>query len=166
MLSCAAADRLVTACLRGDLLSAVAAVADGSSVNGKGVLPGWSAVLPLTVAVASKQLDVVAWLLSHGADPNGDTVMTTGARHSTAAILQLLIDVGGDVNRGVSGRPLLFPAIDGGREDNVEVLLAQPCTDLTVTNHGKTLEQYVRNSGGPAVADLIADEVSGAFRTD
>ena len=46
------------------------------------------------------------------------------------------------------------------------MLLAQPCTDLTVTYYGKTLEQYVRNSGGPAVADLIADEVSGAFRTD
>ena len=41
-----AADRLVTACLRGDLLSAAAAVADGASVNGKGVLSTQQVRLP------------------------------------------------------------------------------------------------------------------------
>ena len=41
---------------------------------------------------------MVVWLLTHGADPNGDRVMWNGAFYRTAATLQLLIDAGGDVN--------------------------------------------------------------------
>ena len=105
------ADRLVTACDEGDLPSAKAAVADGASVNEEGRTPGWRRpVLPLAASVARKHHDVVVWLLSHGADPNGVDVMFYGARNSTTAILQLLIDAGGDVNRKSSGDPPLFAA--------------------------------------------------------
>ena len=104
--------------------------------------------------------DVVVWLLSHGADPNGDAVMAEGARYSTAAILQLLIDAGGDVNRETDGRPPLFWAMDDIREDNVRVLLAQPSLDFTIKCDGKTPQQYARDTGKPAAVDVIAQEVS------
>ena len=111
-------------------------------------------MLPLTGAVFKKHHDVVVWLLSHGADPNGDKVMRFGAIFSTAAILQLLIDAGGDVN-GNGGRPQpLFSAILY-LEGNAQLLLAQPCLDL-----GDTPKLYALVFRSP-LADVIAQEVSG-----
>ena len=157
------ADRLVAACAVGDLPSAKAAVADGASVNGQGMASGWDPLLPLTAAAALRHRhDVVVWLLSHGADPNGDEVMFCGARLSTAAILQLLIDVGGDVNRDCFGLAPLFTAVNGcDSMDKVRVLLAQPSLDFTITYEDKTPEQWARDNYRPAVADMIAQEVSG-----
>ena len=114
------ADRLAMACYKGDLPSAKAAVADGASVNEKGRALGWGVDLPLVPAVDQRHHDVVVWLLSHGADPNGEGVMWYGAWYSTAAILQLLIDAGGDVNRasGIYGGPPLFTAVEYNSKDN------------------------------------------------
>ena len=155
------ADRLATACRSGDLLSSQAAFADGASVNRAGLAPGCGTALPLCAAVASKHSDVVRWLLSRGANPNGDEVMGYGAYMSTTVILKLLIDAGGDVNRDSWGRPPLFWAMISQSEDKVRVLLAQPSLDFTVTYVGKTPEQYAREEGKPALADAIAQEVSG-----
>ena len=155
------ADRLVTACASGDLPSAKAAVADGASVNGQGMASGWDPVLPLESATLGQHHDLVVWLLSHDADPNGDRVMFCGARLSTAAILQLLIDAGGDVNRESGGEPPLVSAVRGWYgEDNVPVLLAQPSLDFTVEFNGKTPEQWARDNHRPELADMIAQEVS------
>ena len=155
-------DQLVTACISGDLPSAKAAVAGGASVNDEGKGPGWLfAMLPLAAAVDSGRHDVVVWLLSHGADPNGGYVIFHGAWNSTAAILQLLVDAGGDVNRLSGSRPPLVVAIGSNSEDKVRVLLAQPSLDVTATYDGKTPEQYARDEGKPAVADMIAQEVRG-----
>ena len=122
------ADRLVTACANGDIRSGKEAILNGASVNEEGWLPWGVSVLPLAAAV---QLDfeldhhhVIVWLLSLGADPNGDDVMYYGTIRSTAAILQLLIDAGGDVNRSSHGQPPLFWAVGENREDKVRVLLA------------------------------------------
>ena len=158
------ADRLVTACYNGDLPSAKAAVADGASVNQKGMALEWCSEPPLSAAVDMQHHDVVVWLLSHGADPNGANVMWYGACHSTAAMLQLLIDAGGDVNRECCEEPgpPLFPVVwDGNGEDNVRVLLAQPSLDLTIKCDGESPEENARNADRPAVADMIAQEVSG-----
>ena len=153
------ADRLVAACYNGDLLAAEAAIADGAAVNEKGKPPsyirGWSSTwLPLKAAVVNDHLDVVVWLLSHGGDPNGDAVMSCAARDSTTDILQLLIDAGGDVNRRSDRELPLFAALYGQREDNFPVLLAQPSLDLTVTNDGRTPEQYAFTYGS---FDLVMD---------
>ena len=160
------ADRLVSACFNGDLPSAESAVADGANVIEKGTVPGWGVKRPpLTAAVSQAHHDVVVWLLSHGADPNGDQVMSWGARQRIAAILQLLIDAGGDVNRKSGGYTPLFLAINNSSEENVRVLLAQPSLDFTVKYGGKTPEQYGRDYGMPVLADMVAEEVSGkSFR--
>ena len=155
------ADRLANACEIGDLESVKAAVTDGASVNEEGWVLDWvGTVLPLVAAVRNKHHDVVVWLLSHGANPNGEAVMANGAGYSSAAILQLLIDAGGDVNRMSVGEPPLFYAVDGNSKDNVRVLLAQPSLDFTVMHTGKTAEQYARDNGRPGLADMIAEEVS------
>ena len=150
------------ACYSGDLPSAKAAVADGASVNEKGMVPAFGGTyLPLAAAVASKQRGVVVWLLSHGADPDGDGVMWYAAITSSADNLQLLLDAGGDVNRKSSGEPPLFAAVRWNKRDNVRVLLAQPCLDFTTTSYeDKAPEQYAHDNGKPAVADMIAQEVS------
>ena len=155
------ADRLVAACANGDLPSAEAAVADGASINGKGKAPGIRGMqLPLVAAVFKKHHDAVVWLLSHGADPSGEMVMCFGAWYSTTAILQLLIDAGGDVNQGGGVEPALFAAVRGVRsKDNVRVLLAQPSLDCTIGYLDETPEQWARDKGGRAVADMIAREV-------
>ena len=155
------ADQLTVACADGDLPSAKAAVADGASVNEKGVGWGRTPVFPLRAALARQQDDVVVWLLSHGADPNTDEVMFHGAWYSAAAMLQLLIDAGGDVNRESYEELPLFCAVLDNREDKVRVLLAQPSLDCTIACDGKTAEQYARDTGKPALADMIAQEVSG-----
>ena len=163
------ADRLVAACRIGDLPSAKTAVADGASVNEA----GWcNTTLPLVAAVLNEHHDVVVWLLSRGADPNGDCVMANGADrvlaiNNNATILQLLIDAGGDVNRSSSGRPPLFTAVNCNSQDKVRMLLAQPSLDFTVTYEGQTPEQYARAYGTPALTALITHEVSGrsAWRT-
>ena len=157
------ADRLVRACWDGDLPSAKAAVADGASVNKEGRTAGWIGPwLPLVSAARRQHLDVVVWLLSHGADANGDRVMWHGGCNGTDAILQLLVDAGGDVNRSSGWGPPLFPAVYGdGSEDKVRVLLAQPSLEFTTTYQGKTPEQYALDNRRPAAADMIAQEVSG-----
>ena len=100
---------------------------------------------PLAIAVARQHCDVVVWLLSHGADPNGYDVTLLGAHNSTSTILQLLMDAGGDVNRDSGRVPLLFIAVRGfNSEDKVRVLLAQPYLDLTTKYKGRTSEQDAR----------------------
>ena len=118
-------------------------------------------MLPLVAAVCKKHHDVVVWLLSHGADPNGEWVLLNGAGYSTTAILQLLIDAGGDVNDKCCGAPTpLFRTLDDEDEANMRLLLAQPSLDFTRTSTGKRPEQYARHHGKADLADIIAQEVS------
>ena len=159
-LSSSLAHRLVTACGKGDFRAAEAAIADGASVNEAGTAPHWGgAVLPLVTALHSQRDDVVVWLLSRGADPNGDRVMCYGVGCGTAASLQLLIDAGGDVNGESGGWPPLFTAVYG-RCEPVRVLLAQPSLDPAIIHLGRTVEQYAGDVGKPALVDMIAQEVS------
>ena len=120
---------------------------------------------PLAAAVIHKRLDVLVWLLSRGADPNREDVVMTAAIYSTADILQLLIDAGSDVNWEWDGAPLLMYILTSRSAlMSLRVLLAQPSLTLTSKlNRGKTPEQYPRDIGRPDLADMIAQEVSGAL---
>ena len=117
-------------------------------------------MVPLT---AVRRADFVVWLLSHGADPNGDSVMHYAAWSFTAAVLQLLIDAGGDVNRYSGFQRPLFLAVHFNCENHLRVLLAHPYLDLAVTCDDRTPEQYAHHFGKPALADMIAQEVRRGF---
>ena len=159
------ADRLVAACWNRDLPSAQAAIADGASVTEPGKESGWGGWwLPLKAAVYKQHLDLVVWLLSLGADPNSDGVMYYGAGYGTPAILQLLIDAGGDVNRESRKRLPLTKAAENNRDRNAQVLLAQPALDFTVTRKGKTPEQWARDERRHRIIKLIEEEVRGRGR--
>ena len=148
--------QLVHACWRSDVHAVAAAIAGGANVNGKASPPGWlSTVGPLWAAVAWPNVDVATVLLSHGADPNGEGVMTAGNSHGTPDVLQLLIDAGGDVN--VPERP-------GSGAGILRVLLAEPAYDLTCSRHTtKPIEREVLFGGlYPALSAMIACEVSPA----
>ena len=152
---------LATACADGDLPSALAAIAGGACVNEIGETL-FGTVLPLAAAAHKQHHDVVVWLLSLGADPNGDTVMYDGTVNSTPDILQLLIDTGGDVNRESGGVQPLFWAVEGISELSVRVLLGEPSLDFTVLFEGKTPEQFARYHHELALADMVGQEVRGA----
>ena len=164
----------MVACFNGDVGSAAAAVSAGACVNDAGfkLAPdGWGSRVPLWAAVANEHHDVVVWLLARGADPNLDagSVLDYGICYSSPGILQLLIDAGGSVNRdyavtaagGASGRPPLFLATYWSRDDMVRVLLAQPGLDVAAVRGGKTADEEAREDDKPALARLIAEEVSG-----
>ena len=156
------ANRLVTACYRGDMAGAKAALADGASVNEAGSVPGWGrAQPPLVAAVYRKHYDTVVWLLSHGAHTNGVLITTDVIAVVSSDVLQVLIDVGGDVNQHGGVLPPLFMAVLCDVEANAWVLLAQPSLDLDIANGDRTAEQFARFHGLPALADAIAKEVSG-----
>ena len=156
------ADRLLTACFNDDLPSVKAAVADGASVNEEGTAPDSRTYTPLAAAIFTIHPNVVVWLLSHGADPNGRGVMWYGAHFCTTAILQLLIDAGGDFSGDNGGQPPLFAVVRGfNSEDNVRALLAQPCLDCTKIYCSQTTEQSAPHLRRLALADVIAEEVSG-----
>ena len=157
-------DRLVAAAGAGDVAAATAVIAQGAHVNTKGTAPSWRwPVLPLYAAVAARQYDAASTLLKHGADPNGDCVMHVCCRHGTPEILQLLVAMGGDVNRESGGwRPLFVViGVHGGGDagGKLRVLLATAALDLTATHDHKTPEQYARFWDRDDLADAIATEV-------
>ena len=155
------ADRLVSACWQGDVQAAAAAVADGASVNGKAAIPFLGPGLPLVAALYNAHDDAVVWLLSLGADADGDDVMFTAAADSASDILQLLIDVGGDVNRASGRAPPLFCAVLRTRRiGNVAVLLAQPCLDLAAVYDNMSPLQFAHSWHQDSAADLLVEEVS------
>ena len=159
------ADRLVTACHIGDLQSVKTLLAEGASVLEKGTIPRVLYGLPLQAVVLGGHFDVVLWLLSHGADPNGNNnvMIYNGARWGTPAILQLLIDAGGGVDN--PGTAPLFWAVYASSMDKVRLLLAQPALEIARPFDGKVPEKWARDAGRPAFADVIAYDVSrGAWR--
>ena len=153
------------------MASAAAAVADGARVIEQGIAPCWKwPVSPMWAAVRNKHLDIVVFLLAHGVDPNscrdddrsGLTFVGLAAGISSPEVLQLLIDAGGDVNKGLErSNPLCGTLCSKyADEGNVRVLLAEPSLDLArATWIGKAPERYAPEWLKPGAGDMIAMEV-------
>ena len=92
--------------------------------------------------------------------------MYYGVDRSTTAILQLLIDAGGNPDRDGRARLLTYVAVDAFRRDSLQVLLAQPCLDCTVAHKGITAEYYARRNRRSALADMVASEVRNWYLGD
>jgi ankyrin repeat protein len=103
-----------------------------------------------------KRREVVVALLAAGADANvknkfGETAVSWAAYDSTADILQLLIDVGGSVNKpDVDGRPPLITSVRMNLGDlAARLCVLMPELDLDVTYEGKTAEKWAEEDGCP-----------------
>ena len=155
-------DQLAQACLVGNVAEAKAAVHSGASVNDKGSTPYYGTITPLMAAVWRRHRDTIIWLLSLGADPNGDDVMRGGAVAGCGSgTLQLLIDAGGDVNRRSGGELPLFSAVSNLQQDNVWCLLVQPSLDLAVVS---TARMQAELSRAPRLTAVIADTMECEVR--
>ena len=84
----------------------------------------------LYVAASAGQLQVVNFLLDHGADINlvsgGDTPLNAATTHGNKAMVELLLSRGADVNaRVTTGGIALHTAVDNGFQAVAETLLRQ-----------------------------------------
>ena len=127
----------------------------------------WEPRTPLQAAVLAGHVDVVKWLLAHGACPNHDGVLQLCAHRGTPELLELLVDAGGRLDllrasNDVPGGPLtpLFAAVSGTGDvvGKVRVLLAQPLQPLRTTCGGQLPEEAARAAGQPEAAELIVAE--------
>jgi ankyrin repeat protein len=141
-----------------------AAVARGIPVNGRNSKWG---ITVLHYAVRFKRRDLVAALLTTGADPNvkdklGATSVWWSAVDSTADILQLLIDGGGSVNEpcDLDRTPLIALARNNCHDApaRLQVLLACPELDLHAGYDGMTAEDWAVRRGHAELAAAIAEE--------
>jgi hypothetical protein len=142
----------------------MAVVAREIPVNGRSRRWGHTA---LYSAVSCTRRELVVALLAAGANANvktyfGATVMWRGAFGSTADILQLLIDSGGDVNEPMNnGDPPLLALVkynSGDAAARLEVLLACPELNLDAACDGTSAEEWGVSKGNPELAAAIAEE--------
>ncbi len=142
----------------------MAAVARGIPVNGRH--SNWD-FTALHNAVIYQRRGLVVALLATNADANANdkyaaTSVLWGAAYSTADILQLLIDGGGDVNEvsKFGDTPLIALAMDncGDAAARLQVLLACPELDLDARSDGKTAEAWAVDRGHSQLAAAIAEE--------
>ena len=86
---------------------------------------------PLVLAVKSRNITMVQWLLSHGADPNADSATLPTLRPITAAVqlkdaqyLKQLLDVGASVHFcDVLGKTALSQALDLQHAEHLQLLV-------------------------------------------
>jgi ankyrin repeat protein len=112
---------------------------------------------------------LVVALLAAGADADmkdddGWTSVWVGAVESTADILQLLIDSGGNANESCNyGQTLLLALVKynyGDAAARLQVLLACPDLDLDAEFGGKTAQEWAVRKGRSQLALAIAEERS------
>jgi uncharacterized protein len=123
---------------------------------------GWP-LLHLAAAFADE--GTVRTLLDAGADVSqiSSTALRNQALHAVlalskdAAVTRLLIERGADVNavQAAGYRPL-HQAATTGREDLVRMLLDAGADKTAGCDRGKTPEDYARERGHPAVAEMLA----------
>ena len=164
------------ACQSGSLTAVKKVLSDGANVHELGNdLSYHGPQTPLCAAVRGPtiRLDVVKYLLSVGADPNGDETLPLVATGDfrRPEVLQLLIDAGGNVNGPESPSLLFLTVSNSGNapdivENKVRILLAEPSLRLdsvSEKNGSKTPEELAHDQEYVGAADLIQLEVRKAL---
>jgi ankyrin repeat protein len=137
-----------------------AAVASGIPVNGRN---RWGETA-LHNAVIYRRRELVVALLAAGADANvkdGASCVWKGAFDSTADILQLLINGGGNVTEQDSGQTPLIAVVLWNKGDaaaRLQVLLRCPELDLDTKYDGMTADEWAVRKGHSQLAAAIAEE--------
>jgi len=123
--------------------SALRAGTDVNQSDGHGMTP-------LSYAVATQNMPVVAYLLERGADPNhaaddGRTPLLIAARNSTPQVVELLIGKGARIDRpGDDGSTALAIAVEKGDRETVDLLLKRGADpNVSVANCDTALIQSI-----------------------
>ena len=117
----------------------------------------------LYVAASAGQLQVVNFLLDHGADINlvsgGDTPLNAATAHGNKAMVELLLGRGADVNaRTTTGGTVLHTAVDNGFQAVAETLLqhhANVNAHFTTANREETPLHLAVKKSYPNLASLL-----------
>ncbi|XP_012940157.1 ankyrin-2 [Aplysia californica] len=128
---------------RGDLESVETLIKKGADVNFKG---HYHSSPPLISAIGGKDVEVIRYLLDHGADvniskSNGDTALTIAARIDDGTILSLLIEKGACPNiSNPNPRYDNIPLVEAERFKNYSSFrcLVEAGADVNVRLHGIT----------------------------
>ena len=166
-LSCRA-DTIDEAAARGDLAAVEQMVrADPRIVNKRlpvGVGAAWEAgATPLHSAARNGRLDVVKFLLAHGADVNSVRDDSESSLHEAAFQGQLdaarfLIDSAARLNgKGTHGYTPLHWSIEQGHADVVRLLLARGADPEVIDDTGNTPLQQAFRLGKAEIAKLLLD---------
>ena len=117
-------------------------------------------------------LDTTLLALRHGANPTGrnqfgQTPVWWAAFLGKAEVLRALVAAGGSVNTPAdTGETPLIALAKAGLSDaprRLGVLLEAPDLDLLAVQEGRTAEEWARERGFGALADMVAAEV-GSLR--
>ena len=162
-------DLLVQAAKAGRVEDVQRLVQSGACVNTSGRdRSGALTWMPLEAAARYGRAATVRFLLSAGADVNADGVLYYCAGYGNEATLRVLLDAGADVKRGAdpdTGEAPLIVLVRWNYHDAVArlaLLLGHPDIDVTVLHEDKTAEQWAREEGHTALADMVRCVVSSS----
>ncbi|HOD66373.1 MAG TPA: ankyrin repeat domain-containing protein [candidate division Zixibacteria bacterium] len=151
--------RLHTAVFRGDTVLAGALVAAGLAIDAR---DNWG-VTPLTNACWGT-VDMVRWLLDHGADVNArtdstHTPLSIAVLAGHADLVRLLVGRGADVNYHgrLSGPALQSAAVQGNDEIAGILLQAGADPEFTDADYGRTMLHIAAIRGDSALARVLLD---------
>ena len=116
---------------------------------------------PLTTAIRDNKIEVLAYLLSHGADPNalGEGLpLINASRYADPQRLKMLLDAGADVDRKHdNGRTALMAACEKGLVDNVKLLIERGADIDLADKFGKTPMDFAVTGGHDDLVMVLLD---------
>jgi ankyrin repeat protein len=144
----------------------------GADVNELPTTSGWTAGSALAAAASRSSIEMVDWLLLHGADPNlfkenSDSPLAIAAKAGDMQLVDRLLDAGAEINsESASGSPLrdaiegVLPPVlfDGSHVDVVNRLLAAGADPNTSGDHqgyGQSISALAMACMGPN-ADIVS----------
>ncbi|MBL8713598.1 MAG: ankyrin repeat domain-containing protein [Alphaproteobacteria bacterium] len=163
--------KLREAILRGSFSQVQKLVDEGASVEDA---PGEGKYRPLARAVNENITDIARFLLSRGAEPNGDnsgvtsyTVVTRALSHKNREMARMLIEAHADIMRpDGDGKSPVHYAAEHGFGDILQ-LLAEKGADLNARNsQGNTPLHIVAQAGHANIARLLMDHGADAKITN
>ena len=117
---------------------------------------------PTMLAAIRGHLQIVEWLLDHGADIlaldsfGQDALFHASNYPGNATVIRLLLDRGSQVNRTVNGCTALIEASSGGYQENVAALLQNhPDVNHVTDNYETALTFAIVNGTAAVVRQLI-----------
>ncbi|KZV62436.1 ankyrin [Peniophora sp. CONT] len=127
--------------------------------------PADNNMTPLGFAIECRQLDIQALLVARGAMVRGASkrlrpaVLYAAACANSVGIMQMLLQLGSDVDAAIRGEAALHGAVRFGNRDSVEVLLLNGADPTLCTHYGETPLSYAAQYGHSEIFELLWNSV-------